>query len=566
MSQVLLGWDETLRREVAIKILRQRNRQHDATRSEAAAVNPADSLIIQEARTLAKLKIDGVAHVYDCDTKLVDRGNTTVELDFMVYQKIDGVTLDQWCETRRQQRDWRSLASQFFQIAEVLQRVHSQQVYHRDIKPANILVTGDNQPVLIDFGLAMLSSGSGASGLGPVCGTLRYMSPEQTLGKPQQLDGRSDLFSLGVTFYQMLCGRLPFDAPSGKWDEIFESIRTQRPQPLRQVEPSIPAALAQIVLRLLEKEPTNRYPTAADLSVALKSFLQPLGGSSLGSEWSQERFLAVVQSRDAQWADTEVALATAHFSEAEIGVTSHEAHPIKSVDPQMNSDGKLWEPLLRATLEALNRSRSNRQPLHLVARINTLCAFALGLQMNNQFDCWLYHCQQSRLYRLWRIDRAVKDGRSPRANDEPSPSFFALENEANAGEADAGSSSNPDRPGSAAALIFEVGANSLLAEVTRWRDRVQTKLPIRRYTKNRRTLDPNDAASWIAAAIEVSRAIKEQSENELYQFLDMPAALALMAGDALGNWSGKQLHLMQYADQPRKVGELPYREIRIETE
>lgn len=546
MSDVLLGWDEILEREVAVKILRQKPRQHASTK----ITDNANSLIVEEARKIASLNIDGVATVYECDSVLASIGDATIEIDFMAYEKIDGETLGHWC--MRSRPDGRQIARMFLKIAEILEKIHAKQIYHRDIKPANILVNVEGRPIVIDFGLAMLSYGGLATEWNKLRGTLKYMSPEQASCRIADIDGRSDLFSFGVTFYQMLCGKLPFDSPNqGRQGvaEMIEAICHRSPQPLRQIDPNIPLELEAIVLRLLEKERNDRFANAHDACEALRGFL------NIPNPDGPQSYLMIVQTRDKVWGDTECERTARFFGGQQPPIDSTGLGPLTVCDPQMNSRGNLWRDLLDRSMTVLNAAKAAGEIVHLVPRINTMCAFALGTRMNNQFPCVLYHCQHGQLYRLWQIDRKVKNKRSPVAGNQRDLEFFLVTDEER--------SQRNKNPGKTMCLAVEVGANPLLADVARWRSAMLPEVPIRVLTKRCRELSPDATDEWLAAASEISHAVKVCEADELYLFFDMPATLALMAGDALGSWAGKKMHAMQFVDRRDSVEQLPYIEIDV---
>ncbi len=156
-------------------------------------------------------------------------------------------------------------------IAGALALAHRQGIVHRDLKPQNVMVGRDGEgresPKLLDFGIAKAVESDGATltSTGMVLGTPRYMSPEQAKGLP--VDGKSDLYSLGIIFYEMLCGRVPFDDPSVP--SLLVKQMAEPPRPPRSLCPEVPPLIELIVLRLLEKDPARRYRCAEDLCAAL---------------------------------------------------------------------------------------------------------------------------------------------------------------------------------------------------------------------------------------------------------------------------------------------------------
>ena len=151
---------------------------------------------------------------------------------------------------------------------------HARLIVHRDVKPANIIVTPDRGPILVDFGLGLDESGADGSQLGVVSGTPAYMAPEQVAGAAHRIDGRTDIYSLGVVLYEMLCGRLPFRASSTA--ELLRQVRNDEPQPPRQLFRDIPPPLESACLKAMAKRLQDRYATAADFAEDLRSVLQTM--------------------------------------------------------------------------------------------------------------------------------------------------------------------------------------------------------------------------------------------------------------------------------------------------
>lgn len=158
------------------------------------------------------------------------------------------------------------LKDAMLQLCRALAYIHGHGLVHRDLKPSNVMVDEDRLVRLMDFGLAKFLADDGAvTAGGRLVGTFRYMAPEQILGEP--LDSRSDLYSLGVILYELLCGKAPFDAPTPY--ELWQKVLETEPLPLSALNPNSDHQLARVAQRLIRKEPDDRFQTAEEVYEAL---------------------------------------------------------------------------------------------------------------------------------------------------------------------------------------------------------------------------------------------------------------------------------------------------------
>jgi serine/threonine protein kinase len=249
---VYLGHDSQLDRPVAIKVLQTRS---GLSQAEAGR-------FLQEARRLARLRHPGIVAVHDV-------GEHEGRI-YLVSDYLDGPDLGHWLWDNRP--GWPESARIVAAVADALAHVHSHLVVHRDVKPANIILTADRSPVLVDFGLALDEAQAGGGEKGIISGTPAYMSPEQVVGAAHRVDGRTDVYSLGVVLYELLTGRVPFRAAHPL--ELLRQVRDDEPQPPRQLVPDIPPDLERACLKAMAKRQQDRYTTAGDFAADLRLVVQ----------------------------------------------------------------------------------------------------------------------------------------------------------------------------------------------------------------------------------------------------------------------------------------------------
>jgi len=257
MGAVWKAWDERLLRWVAVKFLLSPD-ERDTER------------FLREARLAARLRHPNIAVVHEVgEAPPAEPGLPGRQ--YLVMDFIDGETLAS--ASLGPEQALRIFAA----VARAVDLAHRQGVIHRDLKPQNILLSRERWPFVADFGLAKaLSAGGSLSASGTVIGTPAYMPPEQALGQLNEIDERSDIYSLGATFYRVLAGQDPFPATAPL--EILRRVVEQDPRPPRAVNPAIPAPVDTILRKCLSKAKAERYATALDLAEDVE---RALGGTSI---------------------------------------------------------------------------------------------------------------------------------------------------------------------------------------------------------------------------------------------------------------------------------------------
>jgi serine/threonine-protein kinase len=258
MGVVYLARDPVIGRRVALKTL--------TIPEDAEEAEEFRQRFLREAQAAGLLNHPGIVTVFDAGV------DDDTGLSFIAMEYIEGRSLREFLRTGHGFA-YSEVARIAAALAAALDYAHTKGVVHRDIKPANILFTPQGMVKITDFGVARLES-SNLTATGQFIGTPNYMSPEQVAGGV--VDGRSDLFSLGVVLFELLTGQRPF--PGHTLTEVAYKIVHEPPRIPSQVRPGLPPAFNPIVLKLLEKDPDRRYSRGADVARALEALRRVLAG------------------------------------------------------------------------------------------------------------------------------------------------------------------------------------------------------------------------------------------------------------------------------------------------
>lgn len=249
MANVYRCTDTLDDREVAIKILKDEylNNEEFIRRFK------------NESKAIAMLSHPNIVKVYD-----VSFGDM---IQYIVMEYIDGITLKEYIE-RQGVIEWKDVLHLTTQVLRALQHAHESGIVHRDIKPQNIMLLQDGTIKVTDFGIARFSDKATRTMTDQAIGSVHYIAPEQARG--DVTDGKTDIYSVGVMLYEMLTGKLPFDGDSAVTVALMQLQST--PKRPREVNPSIPVGLEQITMRAMEKQPENRYTSAAEMLSDIERF------------------------------------------------------------------------------------------------------------------------------------------------------------------------------------------------------------------------------------------------------------------------------------------------------
>jgi len=265
MGVIYLARDDALARQVAIKTMAL------GRDFSGVALQEARERFFREAEAAARLSHPHIVAVHDAG----EEGG----LAYIAMELVEGENLSRYTQPERL-LPVQQVVQMGVQLARALSHAHSQGVVHRDVKPANLIYNAAQGCVKVtDFGVAHIMK-TEHTRTGLILGTPSFMSPEQIAGKP--VDGRSDLYSLGVSLYQLLTGALPLAADSMA-GLVYAIAHTPAPD-VRQLRPGLPEALAQVLSKSLNKQPARRYSNAEQMALALASIAHTLESTATGVE------------------------------------------------------------------------------------------------------------------------------------------------------------------------------------------------------------------------------------------------------------------------------------------
>jgi serine/threonine protein kinase/dienelactone hydrolase len=259
MGIVYRAEDTKLKRNVALKFLPPELTQDEEARER----------FVLEAQAAAALSHPNICTIHEIDE---EEGKSFIAMEY-----VEGQTLRAKIEKGPMEID--ESLDIAIQVAGGLEEAHKKGIIHRDIKSANIMVTDKGQAKIMDFGLAKVKGATLLTREGTTLGTVAYMSPEQAKGK--EVDHRSDIWSLGVVLYEMLCGQLPFKGE--REASILYSVVHEEPKPLKEIKRDLPPELQEIITRSLKKKPESRYSSAAEILKDLRKYQDVLRAEELGA-------------------------------------------------------------------------------------------------------------------------------------------------------------------------------------------------------------------------------------------------------------------------------------------
>ena len=256
MATVYRAEDKVLKRNVAVKVLK------DEFTTDEEFIKRFEI----EAQSAARLTHPNIVSIYDVGSE--------DNLYYIVMELIRGKTLKEIIVEERGPLPWKWSVNVAIQIASALEMAHKNNIIHRDIKPHNIIITEDGIAKVTDFGIAKAVSNSTITAFGTTIGSVHYFSPEHARGG--FTDAKSDLYSLGVVLYEMVTGRVPFDADT----PVSVALKHMQEEPEEPIElnPNLPSAVNRIIMKALKKDTTLRYQSATDMLADLRQALKNPNG------------------------------------------------------------------------------------------------------------------------------------------------------------------------------------------------------------------------------------------------------------------------------------------------
>jgi serine/threonine protein kinase len=285
MSLVYKAEDTTLHRSVVLKVLPQ------------GLAEERNQRFLREIRAISRFEHPNICSIYEI-------GNLDDGRPYLVLPFYEGETLEERLVIGRLSIE--DAISICRGILKGLTRAHSEGIVHRDIKPTNVFITRDEQIKILDFGLALIESETRITQPGATVGTPKYMSPEQIRG--EDIDFRTDLWSVGIVLHELLAGRSPFSG--AEYQAIFHSILTEEPESITEIRPEVPHLLAQLLAKLLTKSPSAR-PSAVEAlrmldecehsdqpqgAAMLEPTLEGIGIVAPLSYWSTDYYVDIIRS------------------------------------------------------------------------------------------------------------------------------------------------------------------------------------------------------------------------------------------------------------------------------
>lgn len=251
MSYVYKAFDTVDQRTVAIKILKEEY------------LDNRDFLrrFKNESKAVAVLSHPNIVKIYD-----MSFGDL---IQYIVMEYIDGITLKDFIENHGP-IEWKDTVHFITQVLKALEHAHSKGIIHRDIKPQNVLLLNDGSIKVTDFGIAKFTSNETRTITDKAIGSVHYISPEQAKG--DVVDEKTDIYSTGVTMYEMLTGQLPFNAENAVSVAIMQM--QNKPKPIREINPQVPSGLEDITMKAMQKRPLNRYSSASNMLADIHRFIE----------------------------------------------------------------------------------------------------------------------------------------------------------------------------------------------------------------------------------------------------------------------------------------------------